>query len=186
VPHSLPSIVGKIPHDQTSCRATTTSSADQAVPHAQRVASSIAAARAGPRLRAARRQSRAHRSHRSIARQVAGAARHDARALLLPPGPRTDCSRSRNDHAPCLWRATAAVDAGNPAGHLGDKGRDLRTMQDYLGRRDQRHIVHSSHITSRRFEGLWGEPAFSRGTLVLARTIAFRARYSRWLSPTPS
>jgi hypothetical protein len=53
-------------------------------------------------------------------------------------------------------------------------------MQDYLGHRDQRHTVHYSHITGRRFEGLWGEPAFSRGTLVLAPTIAFR------LSPTLS
>jgi hypothetical protein len=31
-------------------------------------------------------------------------------------------------------------------------------MQDYLGHRDQRHTVHSSHITSRRFEGLWVNP----------------------------
>ena len=38
--------------------------------------------------------------------------------------------------------------------HLADKGTDLRTIQDYLGHRDPRHIVHYSRITGRRFEGL--------------------------------
>jgi site-specific recombinase XerD len=39
--------------------------------------------------------------------------------------------------------------------HLGDRGVDLRTMQDYLGHRDPRHTVPYTRTASRRFAGLW-------------------------------
>lgn len=38
---------------------------------------------------------------------------------------------------------------------LADKGHNLSLIQDYLGHRDPRHIVHYTRMASRQFEGLW-------------------------------
>jgi site-specific recombinase XerD len=39
--------------------------------------------------------------------------------------------------------------------YLANTGVDLRTMQDYLGHCDAKHIVHYTRVAGRRFEGLW-------------------------------
>ena len=39
--------------------------------------------------------------------------------------------------------------------YLGDRGTDLRTMQDYLGHRDPKHTAHYTRVAGHRFEGLW-------------------------------
>gem|GEM_PF-5952249 len=39
--------------------------------------------------------------------------------------------------------------------YLVNTGVDLRTMQDYLGHRDPKHILHYTRVAGRRFEGLW-------------------------------
>jgi site-specific recombinase XerD len=39
--------------------------------------------------------------------------------------------------------------------YLADHGTDLRTMQDYLGRRDPKHTAHYTRVAGHRSEGLW-------------------------------
>jgi type 1 fimbriae regulatory protein FimB/type 1 fimbriae regulatory protein FimE len=38
---------------------------------------------------------------------------------------------------------------------LANAGKDMRTIQDYLGHRDPRHTAHYTRTASHRFEGLW-------------------------------
>jgi type 1 fimbriae regulatory protein FimB len=62
--------------------------------------------------------------------------------------------------------AEAAARAGLPPVHphmlrhscgfsLGNRGYDLRLIQDYLGHRDPKHTVHYTRVAAGRFEGLW-------------------------------
>jgi len=62
--------------------------------------------------------------------------------------------------------AEAAARAGMPQVHpymlrhscgflLGNRGYDLRLIQDYLGHRDPKHTVHYTRVAAGRFEGLW-------------------------------
>ncbi|WP_102285270.1 tyrosine-type recombinase/integrase [Vibrio lentus] len=39
--------------------------------------------------------------------------------------------------------------------YLANKGYDLRLIQDYLGHRDPKHIVHCTRVAGSRFEGIW-------------------------------
>jgi type 1 fimbriae regulatory protein FimB len=38
---------------------------------------------------------------------------------------------------------------------LANAGKDMRTIQDYLGHRDPKHTAHYTRTASHRFEGLW-------------------------------
>ena len=39
--------------------------------------------------------------------------------------------------------------------NLANAGKDMRTIQDYLGHRDPKHTAHYTRTASHRFEGLW-------------------------------